>query len=237
MTPAPHSLPKLSLLLLSLLLTPTVSLAATQEPAPEEEASSTDAEEEEQEEEESQSSAEEDESPRLLDEPTERYHPGWSRRSPWGLRVGAEVGLGLLTGSLGIIPGAFVGALGCLTIVACVAGIVVGAELGFSVAAIAGVYAAGTALGGDGKILPVVLGTLGGLVGTIVLLTSYIVPFDVVPIVAAATLPPVIGAMVGYELSVSPEPAAPAVALGRTRLQPLLSVSPRGTFVGLGGHF
>ena len=43
--------------------------------------------------------------------------------------------------------------------------------------------------------------------------------------------------MVGYELSVSPEPEAPAVALGGMRLRPLLAVSPQGAFMGLGGRF
>jgi hypothetical protein len=155
-----------------------------------------------------------------------------------GLRLLSEAGFGLLAGSLGMASGALVGGIaGCITIVACILGIVGGAELGFAIGVVVGVHGGGEAAGGDGKLLAVSLGTVAGVVGSIVLLTSNILPSEFVPIVLALVAPPLMGAMVGYELSVSPEPEAPAVALGHTRIRPLLSVSPRGAFVGLGGRF
>jgi hypothetical protein len=230
MTPGPHSLSKLALLLLPLLLTPTLGLAATQEePLPEQEASSEAPESEEEEAAEEESVSPEEDTP---------VQQGWRKRSPLGLRLGAEAGLGLLMGSWIIVPGAVVGGIiGCSTIVLCIAGIIVGAELGYSVGVIAGVYGAGTALGADGQILPVVLGTVAGLIGSFVLLSQHLQYLQPVPLILDAALPPLVGAMLGYELFVSPEPQALGMSLGRTRIQPVLSVSPWGTFVGLGGRF
>jgi hypothetical protein len=229
MTAKPSPLSKLPLLLLSLLLTPAAGLASTQdapqEPAPQEETLSPAPELQE---EETVEPKQYDRPVRLLED-SELPRPRASR----GERIAAELGLGLLTGVAGGAVGSLaVGLIACrASFGACLIGSVLGAGLGLSFGGSAGVVWAGSLSGADGNYGSALLGSLVGLVAGVAML-----PLGALGYVGV--LAPVLGAVIGYGMSISPEPEAPAVALlGRTRLQPLLSVSPQGSFVGLGGHF
>jgi hypothetical protein len=229
MTVTPSPLSKLPLLLLVLLLTPAAGLASTQdapqEPAAQEETLSP---AQELQEEEAVEPKQYDRPVRLLED-SELPRP----RAPRGGRIAAELGLGLLTGAAGAVAGTFVvGALACRSSFAgCLIGAVLGGGLGLAFASSAGVWWAGDLSGADGTYGSALLGSLVGVAVAIPLL--YVGPLGYLGLVA-----PLVGAVIGYGMSISPEPESPAMALlGRTRLQPLLSVSPQGSFVGLGGRF
>jgi hypothetical protein len=228
MTASPSPLSKLPLLLLMLLLTPAAGLASTQAPPPDEEASAPAQEQQEEEEAEEAVEPKQFERPvRLLDEselPRER--------ADRGTRIAAEMGLGLLTGLAGGVAGTFlVGTLACnSSFGACVIGSVLGGGIGLGFGSAAGVWWAGGLSGADGKYGSALIGSMLGLAVT----------FGMLPLGAVGyvgLLAPVLGGVIGYGLSMSPETEALAVAVGGTRLRPLLSLSRQGSFVGLGGHF
>jgi hypothetical protein len=225
-----HSLSKLSLLLLTLLLTPAAGLAATQQLPTEEEAPSEEQEEYE-EEEESVAPQREDRDLGLLDE-SELAIP--RARAPAGTRIAAEAGLGLLTGSAGAILGALGGGfLACgSTLTQCVWGVLLGGELGFAFTGSLGVWWGGSLMGADGNYGSALLGGLAGATVSFLLFLSNNPTLAIIGLGA-----PLVGSLIGYGFSISPEPETPAVALGGARLRPLLSISPQGSFVGLGGHF
>jgi hypothetical protein len=112
---------------------------------------------------------------------------------------------------------------------------IAGAGLGVMLTAPLGVYWGGSLVGADGGLGAAYLGALvgGGVFGLLGVATLQdgpgLLPLLIAPIAAY------VGSIIGYELSVSPEP--PKVALTGPRIQPLLSVSPHGGFVGLGGSF
>jgi hypothetical protein len=207
------SIPLLSLLLLPVLLTPTAGLAATESQAQEEEVPAR---------------REGDKPLRLLDESELPAEQG--TRASVGGRIAVETGMSLLTSFTGFLVGSFaLGPVFCSGFL-CINEVLLAASIGIAVTAPLGAWVGGTMMGGDGNFGLTFLGSvLGALVGLPLFLSK--APF--LPILALLT--PIAGSMIGYELSVSPEP--PAVALGGTRLQPLLSISPQGSFVGLGGHF
>ncbi len=236
----PSPLSKLPLLLLTLLLMPATGLASTQEPAPPEATSAPAPEQPASE----QKEVEAPQSPghenlRLLEE-SERPST-FKARAPLGSRFLAETGLGLVGGAAGVLVGVaaglFVGDLiddgvpnGCGgDFGTCGLVAILGTGLGAFFGMPLGAWMGGRLTGADGNYGSAVLGTLVGSVLGFLLLSS--VP--ALPLLAIG--PPLLGAVIGYELSVSPEPVS--VALGRTRLQPLLAVSPKGSFVGLAGHF
>jgi hypothetical protein len=222
-TPSPLS--KLPLLLLTLLLTPAVGLASTQELLTQEAAPSPAQEQEEAEAPKPQEKPQEREALRLLDE-SELPRA----RAPWGERIAAELGLGLFTGAAGGAAGTLlVGLVACrASFGACLIGSVLGGLTGFAFAGSAGVWWAGSLTGANGNYGSALLGSLVGVLASVPLYfaLSY-----------GALIAPLLGAVIGYGMSISPEPQVPAVALGSTRIRPLLSVSPQGSFVGLGGHF
>jgi len=223
MTAIPSPLSKLPLLLLTLLLTPAAGLASTQEPAPQEAASAPAPEQKEVE----APKPQEDKQLRLLDE-SELPRQRASR----GERIAAELGLGVLTGVAGGAAGSLlVGLVACrASFGACLIGSVLGGGLGIAFAGSAGVVWAGSLSGADGNYGSALLGSLVGLAVGLAML-----PLG--PLAFVGLVAPVLGAVIGYGRSISPEPAATAVALGGTRLRPLLSVSPQGSFLGLGGQF
>jgi hypothetical protein len=174
------------------------------------------------------------ESLRLLEEPSSQ-EPQRERPSR-GLRILAETGAGLLTGGgagLLLLLGLSSACSNFSCLGAAVAGGLVGMGLGFPL----GVWWGGEAAGGDGKLLGALGGMGAGVVaGFLVALVTgnfnsgYVIaiPFSLA------------GAIVGYELTErgdAPSAQAPAVAFARPRLQPMLSVSPRGALLGLGGSF
>ncbi len=211
-----------TLLALLLLLSPTWGLAAVQEePETEEEAPADEAEEDSQPEE-----------PEL--EPEPEWKPEPRARAPVGLRLLSETGFGALTTA----GGGFVGMLGgvgvCLALghqtqyLGCLADMLIGGAAGLALGLPLGIWLGGNIAGGDGGIGYTYLGAVVGGVGTVLILALAQSP---VAILGFAL--PILGGILGYELSMSPE--APSLALGGARLQPLLSISPRGGFVGLGG--
>jgi hypothetical protein len=213
-----------TLLALLLLLSPAWGLAAVQEePETEEEAPADEAEED---------------SP--LAEPELEPEPEWKpeprARAPVGLRLLSETGFGVLTTA----GGGFVGVLGgvgvCLALghqtqyLGCLADMLVGGAAGLALGLPLGIWLGGNIAGGDGGIGYTYLGALAGGVGTVLVLA-----LEQSPVAILGFALPILGGLLGYELSMSPE--APSLALGGARLQPLLSISPRGGFVGLGGSF
>jgi hypothetical protein len=98
-----------------------------------------------------------------------------------------------------------------------------------------GVFWGGSLAGWDGNLGATYLGALvGGAASGLLLAATWSSSSALLTILLMPFLP-YIGSIVAYEMSVSPEP--PKVALSGTRIQPLLSVSPHGGFVGLGGSF
>ncbi|HEX8536216.1 MAG TPA: hypothetical protein VF664_02040 [Cystobacter sp.] len=144
-------------------------------------------------------------------------------------RLLAEVGLGLLGGAAG-------GALGYFVLgprIPCAAPgrlceeVVLSTAIGAGFGMAAGVYAGGQLLQGEGDFLfGPALGMALGFVGGALLAQ----PLG--DTAALLTCPPLmlLGALAGYELSAK-GPSASA------RIQPLVSLSPRGARVGLAGSF
>jgi hypothetical protein len=230
MTKPLHAASKLPLLLL-LLLSPSMGLAAPQDaPVAEEEATTSEAQEESE-------GAQEDSQ---LTEP--ELEPEWKPdprvRAPQGLRVLSETGFGALTTVGGGFAGTLVGLAVCPLFghqnqkFGCLGDMLLGGAAGLVLGLPLGIWWGGNIAGGDGGLGYTYLGALVGTVGTVLVLgTASQLPF----VAALGFVLPVVGGILGYELSMSPE--APSVALGGTRLQPLLSASSRGGFVGLGGTF
>jgi hypothetical protein len=164
--------------------------------------------------------------PRLLDEPFQPQQQPISR----GVRILAEFGGGIV-GSLG--GGLALGLLGlglCETtgLLDGWLGCFVPAYLGAAAGAIAmfpvGAWWAGDHAGGDGSLLATAGGAAAGVV------VGYLI-FSSAPQSQYTGLSPLVlgvaGTLIGYELSQRSQPL----------VQPLLSVSPQGAVVGLGGRF
>jgi hypothetical protein len=225
---------KLPLLLCLLLLAPRVGLAAQDTPD-----MSTDSEvpvtdEEAPQEQEVQAESESFARP-------ERW------RIPLGVRLLGEAGGGLLTSAGASLAGGLLGFGLCELTDA--QGPFVGcawaAAVGFGVGAIAGyplgVWWGGEALGGDGKLFSAFAGMGVGIAASLLLgvASQQFDPGGRVtgPISGLLVLA---GPIVFYELSQRREPGSQAEGLAsaaRPRLQPLLSVSPNGALLGLGGTF
>lgn len=134
-------------------------------------------------------------------------------------RIGAEVGLGLLGGTAGFFSGGLLGyglcglgggggrEWGCL------APALLGAHLGAFVGISMGVYGGGELAGGDGGLGWTFLGSTAGLVsaGTI-LWAAEVEPGSVAWWLLGVGLP-LVGGIVGYELTVEGEPRAIGAAL------------------------
>ncbi len=164
------------------------------------------------------------------------------QRLSQGARIGAELGLGALTGLGGLFLGAgLVGPSLCAVLGnggsagACLTEGIIGAGAGIMLSVPLGVFWGGALAGADGKLGFTYLGALaGGAVGGLLVAATW-TSSSVFSTLLLFPFLPLIGSIIDYELSVSPEP--PKVVLRGARLHPLLSVSPHGGFVGLGGHF
>ena len=211
-----------TLLALLLLLSPAWGLAAVQEePETEEEAPATEAQE---------------------DAGREELEPEWEpeprARAPLGLRLLSETGFGALTTVGGGFAGGLAGTGVCLALghqnqfLGCLVELYLGIGAGLLLGLPLGVWWGGNIAGGDGGLGYTFLGALAGGVGGILVVAAS-AQFPPLSLLGFAL--PILGGILGYELSMSPE--APSLALGGTRLQPLLSFSPQGGFVGLGGSF
>jgi hypothetical protein len=231
-------------LLLSLLLVPRVGLAAQDTPPTDsdtpaqEQTPSTDTESR-------IPGTEESESRRLVEEDS------WAREKertgvPQGLRILGEFGAGSLTAVGGVIGGGLVGLGLCgVTLgasIVCGWGVVLGATLGVAVGYPLGVWWGGEALGGDGSLFAALGGMGAGIVAAVVLglVTVRLDPSGALTGVTTGLV--FLGApILAYELSQRRDPRqprrGPAMASSRPRIQPLLSVSPRGAVLGLGGTF
>jgi hypothetical protein len=213
-----------TLLALLLLLSPALALATVQEESEtEEEATATEAQEDSQ-----------------LEEPEQEaeWTPEPRARAPLGLRLVSETGLGALTAVAGGFVGGVAGTGVCFALghqnqfLGCIVELYLGIGAGLVLGLPLGVWLGGNITGGDGGLGYTFLGALAGAAGGLLVVASS----GSVPLLALLGFAlPVVGGILGYELSMSPE--APALALGGTRIQPLLSVSPWGGFVGLGGTF
>lgn len=229
---------KLPLLLCLLLLVPRVVLAAQDAPVAPDVSTDSDApvtDEEAPQEQEVQSESE----PESFARP-ERW------RAPLGVRLLGEAGGGLLTSAGAALAGGFLG-FGLCELSGAQAGNILGcswaAAVGLGVGGIVGyplgVWWGGEALGGDGKLFAAFAGMGVGLAASLLLgvvsqqfdpggrITS---PIGGLLVLAAP--------IVFYEFSQRREPGARGLAsAARPRLQPLLSVSPNGALLGLGGTF
>lgn len=163
-----------------------------------------------------------------------------------GLRILAETGAGLLTGTASGAAGLVLGYQLCERgffgatsgWLACIGEAVLTSLATGSTGFALGVWWGGQLAGGKGKLLGLLAGWgVGALTGLLVSL----------PFARAISLTSIffavpgsmIGSIVGYELSQrSPEPAGlQAMASPRPRLRPVLAFSPHGAVVGLGGSF
>jgi hypothetical protein len=159
--------------------------------------------------------------------PTLRLAP---ERPSQGERVSAELGAALLTGAGGLVLGylstfaLFSEGISSTSTYALAAPTLVGIGLGVSI----GTFWGGQAAGGEGDFGSPLLGTLLG--GGAALLLS--IPMGN-PVVGLLLAPPlmILGSIIGYEITEQGD-APPA-----RRVQPLLSVSPRGAMVGLAAAF
>lgn len=153
-----------------------------------------------------------------------------TERPSASLRVLAEVGAGLLTGVGGAIVGymatwgMFSTGFGNASLYGLAAPTLVGVGLGLSL----GTYWGGQVAGGDASFGGTLLGAVLG--GTAALLIGAIPEGN--PLIGVLLAPPfmLIGSIIGYENT--EHGGAPL-----QRVQPMLSVSPRGTMVGLAGAF
>ena len=190
---------------------------------------------------------EESESRRLVDEES------WARDkqrtgAPQGLRILGEFGAGTLTAVGGVIGTGLVGlglcgglTGGSIDFLTCMGSVgLVGGALSVALGYPLGVWWGGEALGGDGSLFAAIGGMGAGIVAAL-LVGLVTARFDS----SGGLLTGVTSGLVflgapilAYELSQRREPRrGPAVASSRPRIQPLLSVSPRGAVLGLGGSF
>ncbi|HYO67177.1 MAG TPA: hypothetical protein VEU33_13970 [Archangium sp.] len=183
--------------------------------------------------------------PLRLREGDPSWREGENARPPTALRILAQTGAGLLLG-VGGGYGGFLGSLGlcglggggfgCLY--SSIGGMLLGGGLGLAL----GVWGTGELMGGTGSMLGALAGLSVGLAASLVV--GLIVGLAVSPLAGLVLAVPLslAGTIVGYELS-QPEPAldaaprAPAVSSARPRLHPVLAFSPRSTVVGVGGTF
>jgi len=186
--------------------------------------------------------------PLRLSEDSQALRPQRSR-TPRGLRILAETGAGLLTGTGLAVAGGLVGNELCRAGIIgslnsggwfpCLAELVIGGFVGAGLGSSLGVFWGGEVTGGNGKLYGPLLGLASGFLTGV--LASVL--FGVSNAWYAVALPFMLGgSILGYELTTREDPApqapsAPAVASSRPRLQPLLTVSPRGALLGLGGSF
>lgn len=143
-------------------------------------------------------------------------------------RVSAEVGAALLTGLGGGVLGymstwmIFSGGFGNASTLALAAPTLAGIGLGVSI----GTFWGGQAAGGVGDFGGPLLGTLlGGAAGMLLGIGNPLVAIVLTPVFM------VVGSIVGYETTEQGD------TVPLRRVQPLLSVSPKGTVVGLAAAF
>jgi hypothetical protein len=164
------------------------------------------------------------------------------------LRILAETGAGLLTSAGGLVLGGWApGALRLCASTGCIVEMFIGAFTGASIGFPLGVWWGGAAVGRGGQMLLSMLGMGVGLsvgVGTgifVEFLPSFQLPLVVNMVLGCVLFFPLgaIGSVVAYELSPEQEASSQSTPLGspRPRIQPLLSISPRGVQLGLGGTF
>jgi hypothetical protein len=230
---------KLPLLLSLLLIIPRVGLAAQDAPlATSEEATSENTT--------STSSAvpgTDERAPlRLMDEPAPEPRR-WS--APLGLRILAETAAGAVTAVGGGLAGGLLGLGLCVNRygnneLGCVVALCLGGGLGMAATYPRGVWWGGEAIGGDGKLLMAMAGLGAGVLAGL-LLTIPANQLDPTGNLAGIVggLAALSGPIVFYEFSNQNKDSnrGPALASARPRIQPLLSVSPRGALFGLAGAF
>jgi hypothetical protein len=242
MTLRPSSLSRLSLLLTVLLLAPRVGLAAGESPAPAQDVPSREA-----------SSPESSAPPSSPGQPSgPRLAPAqgpwaWQPQRPsQGVRILAETGAGVLTGAGGALGGMLAGGMLCALSLtssstdgstAClnrfIGSILVGTNLGLAL----GTFWGGQAVGGNGNVLGPLAGAASGALAGVLVGT---VRHDLHGGMLLGIPLGLIGSIIGYELTDKDPRAAipaPAAALARPRVQPLLAVSSGGALLGLGGAF
>jgi hypothetical protein len=162
------------------------------------------------------------------------WHEESAPRSTLGGRIGAELGLGLLSATVVGIGG------GLATLGLCDLGVsvsrggffgcmddaVLGAIMGVLVGAPLGVWWGGELMDGNGQLFSAYLGMGAGLL-TGLLVATLSPGLNAELFVFGTPVFLLAGTIVGYELSQSERP----------RLQPVVAVSSRGAMLGLGGHF
>jgi hypothetical protein len=184
--------------------------------------------------------------PLRLSEDSQAPRPQRSR-TPRGLRILAETGAGLLTGTGLAVAGGLAGYELCQAGIlgtrggwfSCLTELIIGGFVGAGLGSSLGVFWGGQVTGGNGKLYGPLLGMASGFLTGVLASVLLGVPHAWYGVALPFMLG---GSLVGYELTTREDPApqapsAPAVASSRPRLQPLLTVSPRGALLGLGGSF
>ncbi|MBN1210857.1 MAG: hypothetical protein JXB05_38770 [Myxococcaceae bacterium] len=165
-------------------------------------------------------------------------------RDPFATRVTGEVLLGSLAGAGGALAGGLVGLViadavtcgvdECLDGVGYVGG---GIVTGIALAAPIGVYFAGRMMGGNGLFLPTLAGSLAS--GGLTALTLSAMSRSISPVgVLLLALSPLVGSIIGYEVSHAFVGQRGQSAAGGLQVLPTAGVTRAGTGVfGLAGRF
>jgi len=182
--------------------------------------------------------------PLRLSEDSQAPRPQRSR-TPRGLRILAETGAGLLTGTGLAVAGGLAGYELCQAGIlgtrggwfSCLTELIIGGFVGAGLGSSLGVFWGGQVTGGNGKLYGPLLGMASGFVAGV--LASLL--FGVPSAWYGVALPFMLGgSIVGYELTTrgTPAPQGPSArAAASSRLQPMITVSPHGALLGLGGSF
>jgi len=162
-----------------------------------------------------------------------------------GLRILAETGAGLLTGTATGAAGLVLGYQLCQKgffgptsgWLACVGEAALTMFATSSAGFALGVWWGGQWAGGNGKLLGLLAGWGAGALAGLLVSPLFARAVSLTSILFAVP-GSMIGSIVGYELSQrSPEPGLQAMASPGPRLRPTLAFSPHGAVVGLGGSF
>jgi len=173
--------------------------------------------------------------PQLQPQPESK--PETFTRAPLALRLLSETAFGGLGVLGGWYAGSMIGSALCTEPVnpgagACISEFVYGGIAGAALVLPLGVWLGGNIAHGTGSLVSTYLGGLVGAAAGGLLLG---VGGNNGALIAIGVALPLLGSIIGYETST----AGMQYSMNGegTRLQPLLSVSPRGGFVGLGGSF
>jgi hypothetical protein len=173
--------------------------------------------------------------PQLQPQPESK--PETFTRAPLALRLLSETAFGGLGAVGGWFAGNLIGSALCTAPAnsgagACISEFVYGGIAGAALVLPLGVWLGGNIAHGTGSLVSTYL---GGLVGAAAGGLLVAVSGSIGVLLTLGVALPLIGSIIGYETSMSG--MTYSMKGEGTRLQPLLSVSPHGGFVGLGGHF